>query len=59
MLDGGRVNFFGAEGFADTRQKIAERQECASPAIRERKGRGNILDAAAFLHQAACSFPTA
>ena len=57
MPDRGRVDFFGATGFADARQKIAEREDAFDLQFGKRKGRGYVLDAAALLDQLCIAFP--
>ena len=57
MADGRGIHFLGAVGFADAGQEIAEREDALHLQFGEREGCGNILDAAAFLHEAGEAFP--
>ena len=57
VLDGRRVDLLGAEGIADARQEITERKDALNLQFGQREGRGNVLDAAAFLDQPGVAFP--
>ena len=57
VLDGRRVDLLGAEGVADARQQIAEREDALHLQFGQRESRGNVLNAAAFLDQPGVAFP--
>jgi hypothetical protein len=52
-----RVDFLGAEGFADARKQVAERKDSLHLQFGQREGGGDGLDRPAFLHQPRVAFP--